>query len=84
MYLYPRAVTRYQEKQQFWWLQPVVPLWDLPTTLCVGFAPGESVLSRWGPGTGTFTSGPQRTLLSSWDLVTGLGCSLGKAISGGQ
>lgn len=26
MRLYPRAVARYQERQQFWWLRPVVPL----------------------------------------------------------
>lgn len=50
--LYPRAVTRYQERQQFWWLQPVVLLWDLRTTLCAGFAPGESVLSRWDEALG--------------------------------
>lgn len=34
MRLYPRAVARYQERQQFWWLRPVVPLWDLLTSLC--------------------------------------------------
>lgn len=49
MCLYLSAVPRYQERQQFWWLQPVGPLWDLLISLHVGFALGEFISFKVGP-----------------------------------
>lgn len=57
MCLYLRAVSRYQERQQFRWLQPVVPLWDLLPSLCVALAQESQFLQG-----GTQTLGPSPQL----------------------